>query len=258
MVRGAILSVLGTVLVASLGLATGRADPARGASSEAVPILMYHVIAPPVAGAPYPDLYVARADFAGQVRWLARHGYHAITLRRVYDAWHGRATLPARPIVLSFDDGYRSQFTNAFPILRARHWPGVVNLEVNDEQHSWGLSRARARALVRAGWEIDAHTISHPDLTTLGAAALTREVAGSRRILRRQLRVPVDFFCYPAGRYDSAVVEAVRRAGFLGATTTRYGLALPSELFTLKRVRINGSDSLASFASKLRAVAGGR
>ncbi len=257
MVRRALLSVLGTLLVLCLALAPGRAAPSSGAG-KAVPILMYHVIAPPVAGAPYPDLYVLRKDFAGQVRWLARHGYHAVTLRRVYDAWRGRGTLPDRPIVLSFDDGYRSQFTNAFPILRARHWPGVVNLEVNDEHRSWGLSLARARVLVRGGWEIDAHTISHPDLTALGAAALEREVNGSRQILRRQLRVPVDFFCYPAGRYDGAVIEAVRSAGFLGATTTRYGLARPSELFTLKRVRINGSDGLAGFASKLRAVAGGR
>src|SRR5205814_59765 len=138
---------------------------------------------PPVAGAPYPDLYVTRHDFVGQMAWLARHGYQAVTLRRVYDAWHGRASLPRRPVVVSFDDGYRTQFTNALPVLRSHGWRGVENLEVNNEHHSWGLSLPRVRALVRAGWEIDAHTISHPDLTTLDIAALMREVAGSRRII---------------------------------------------------------------------------
>jgi hypothetical protein len=66
--------------------------------------------------------------------------------------------------------------------------------------------------------------------------------------------VPVDFFCYPAGRYDAAVIAAVRRAGYVGATTTRYGLAKPGELYTLKRIRIDGSDGLAGFAAKLTAL----
>jgi len=67
--------------------------------------------------------------------------------------------------------------------------------------------------------------------------------------------VPVDFFCYPSGRYDERVVEAVRRAGFFGATTTEYGLARPSEPFSLDRVRVNRTDGVAGFAAKLRALA---
>jgi hypothetical protein len=73
--------------------------------------------------------------------------------------------------------------------------------------------------------------------------------------LRKQYRVPVDFFCYPAGRYDDRVVAAVRKAGYLGATTTNYGLARRSDgLYTLKRVRVEGSDGLAGFASRIRAL----
>jgi peptidoglycan/xylan/chitin deacetylase (PgdA/CDA1 family) len=245
--------VLCAAAVFTAALLPARGEPARGTAAS-VPILMYHVIGPVVRGAPYPDLYVSRRDFAAQMSWLARRRFHAVTLKRVYDAWHGRGTLPRRPVVVSFDDGYRTQFTNAFPILRSHRWPGVENLEVNNEHRPWGLSLSRVRALVRAGWEIDAHTISHPDLTTLDPAALEREVAGSRRILRRQLHVPVSFFCYPAGRYDAAVIAAVRRAGYLGATTTNYGLATPTDLYTLKRVRVNGSDGLAGFASKLRSL----
>ena len=215
---------------------------------------MYHVIAPPPAGAPWPGLYVDRNAFAGQIAWLAAHGYHAVTLHAVYLHWTTGTTLPTKPIVLTFDDGYRSHDVNARPILAARHWPGVLNMKVGNEVPDGGLPLRRLRHLVAAGWEIDAHTITHPDLTRLDAAQLRDEVAGSRSKLRRQLHVPVDFFCYPAGRYDDTVIAAVRAAGYLAATTTNYGLATPADLFTLSRVRVNGSDGVAGLAAKLRAL----
>jgi hypothetical protein len=64
----------------------------------------------------------------------------------------------------------------------------------------------------------------------------------------------VNFFCYPAGRYDAAVVAAVQQAGYLGATTTTYGLARPGDLFTLARVRVSGSDGVKGLAAKLAAL----
>jgi peptidoglycan/xylan/chitin deacetylase (PgdA/CDA1 family) len=212
---------------------------------------MYHVIAPPIPIAPYPALYVPKREFAAQVAWLAAHGYRAVTQKRVYDAWHGHASLPAKPVVISFDDGYRSQYTNALPVLRARGWPGVLNVEVADTTKSWGARPWMIRKLIQAGWEINAHTLTHADLTKLDATALQREVAGSRKVLRRTYDVPVWFFCYPAGRYDATVIGAVRAAGFLGATTTNAGLARPTQLYTLGRVRVNGGDGARGLASKL-------
>jgi peptidoglycan/xylan/chitin deacetylase (PgdA/CDA1 family) len=242
--------------LAALAAALVLALPAQGADRlQPVPVLMYHVIGSPPAGAPYPDLYVPRASFAAEVRWLARHGYHAVTLQRVFDSWRGARTLPAKPIVLSFDDGYHSHVTNALPVLKARRWPGVLNLEVANLKPVWGIRPPGVRKLIHAGWEIDAHTLTHPDLTTLGPDELRREVAGSRAAIRKLFHVPVNFFCYPAGRYDAAVIAAVQTAGFLGATTTNYGLARPGDLYTLDRVRINGSDSIAAFATKLEALA---
>jgi peptidoglycan/xylan/chitin deacetylase (PgdA/CDA1 family) len=246
--------------LAALAAALVLALPAQALPSQAanrlrpVPILMYHVISSAPADAPYPDLYVPRASFAAQVAWLAGHGYHAVTLKEVLDSWRGARTLPPKPVVLSFDDGYLSHVTGALPVLKARHWPGVLNLEVANLKPVWGIRPPGVRKLMRAGWEIDAHTLTHPDLTTLGAADLRREVAGSREAIRKLFHVPVDFFCYPAGRYDEAVIAAVQAAGFLGATTTSYGLARPGDLYTLARVRINGSDGISAFASKLEAL----
>jgi peptidoglycan/xylan/chitin deacetylase (PgdA/CDA1 family) len=223
----------------------------RGPHDSPVPILMYHVIAVPPPGAPYPGLYVTPQAFEQQLGWLAAHGYHAVTLEQVYRYWRGLEALPAHPVVLSFDDGYRGDIVNALPVMIRHHWPGVLNLVVKNLGVNGGLYRRQVRRLIANGWELDAHTFTHPDLTTVGAAQLEREVAGSRRFLQRQFGVGVPFFCYPSGRFDDAVISAVKRAGYLGATTTEPGLGLPSQLYTLHRVRVDGSESLAAFVAAL-------
>ena len=93
--------------------------------------------------------------------------------------------------------------------------------------------------MMRDGWEIDAHTISHVDLTTLDAVRLQHEVAGSRAWLHEAFGIPVDFFCYPAGRYDPGVEAAVHAAGYSGATTTQPGQATrATDPYALPRIRV--------------------
>jgi peptidoglycan/xylan/chitin deacetylase (PgdA/CDA1 family) len=245
---------LGLTVVLVLALAStatdSRANGTRTATTP-VPILMYHVITDAPAGAAYPQLFVGASDFAAQMRWLARHGYQAVTLREVWDHWHRGGALPPKPVVISFDDGYRSVAHTALPELRRRSWPGVLNLTVKNLEVSGGLSERQVRRLLAAGWELASHSLTHPHLPGVDDRTLTREVTQSRDVLRARFGVPVDFFCYPAGRYDSRVVRAVRRAGYLGATTTVEGLARPDEPYELRRVRISGSDGVDDLAAKL-------
>src|SRR5256885_16274546 len=79
-------------------------------------------------------LCVRPADFAKQMKWLAHQGFHAVTLRDVYEYWLTGSPLPRRAVVISFDDGYLSQATEAMPVLRKLHWPGDLNLKVNAVQ----------------------------------------------------------------------------------------------------------------------------
>jgi peptidoglycan/xylan/chitin deacetylase (PgdA/CDA1 family) len=215
---------------------------------------MYHVIATPPSGVAFPDLFVRPADFAAQMHWLAAHGYHAVTLYHVYEYWLRGTPLPEHPIVVSFDDGYLGQDTHALPVLRELRWPGVLNLRVDALKSPYTLPAWRVSEMLAAGWELDAHTITHPDLTHVDDAQLWQEVHGSRVELQHAFHAPVDFFCYPYGRYDARVVDAVRRAGYLGATTTNYGLARPQDIYTLSRIRITGSERLNGFAGKLESL----
>lgn len=237
------------------GSPSGKAPvPLHADRRAAVPVLMYHVIAPAPPGVKYAGLWVAPDALRAQVDALARAGYTAVTLDAVLDAWQGKPTLPAKPVVLSFDDGYLSQGKDAGAILAARGWPGVLNLAWHNLGTPGGISRTRVKELVRAGWEIDAHSLTHPDLTTLDAAALRREVAGSRARIRQAFGVPADAFCYPAGRYDPAVEQAVRDAGYRAATTELPGRATPEQdRYALARIRVDAGDTPAAVLARVSA-----
>jgi peptidoglycan/xylan/chitin deacetylase (PgdA/CDA1 family) len=238
-------------------VATARSLPeppaeVRGAAARRmrIPILMYHVVAVPKPGTPNLGLWVTPGTFASEMAALRRAGFHGITLRHAYDAWHGRAPLPRRPVVVSFDDGYLGDYTNVRPVLQRMGWPGVLNLEFRNLGRG-GITSRQVRALIAAGWEIDSHTIDHVDLTTVGADQLRFELVASRSRLRKRFGVPADFFCYPAGRYNDRVVAAVKAAGYLAATTTNEGYADGSGPFTLARVRVNNTDDARSLLAKL-------
>jgi peptidoglycan/xylan/chitin deacetylase (PgdA/CDA1 family) len=213
-----------------------------------VPILEYHVLGAAPADEPYPDLYVSRPDFHKQMNWLDEHGYEAVTLDQVEAAWYHGGTLPSKPVVISFDDGYRPQFTYALPELRRHGWAGVLNLKAEGSD----LYPSNIEAMTAAGWELAAHTIHHLDLTELDAAQLDEEVAGSRKILRREYGVPVKNFCYPAGRFNATVIAAVEAAGYIGATTEIHGYADREHPYELDRFEILGSGGLAGMVADLR------
>jgi peptidoglycan/xylan/chitin deacetylase (PgdA/CDA1 family) len=212
-----------------------------------VPILEYHVLGDPAETEEYPELFVARPDFRHQLEWLDEHGYQAVTLEQVEEAWYHGATLPPKPVVLSFDDGYRPQFTFALPQLRKHGWAGVLNLKAEGSD----LYESNVKAMIAAGWEVAAHTINHLDLTELGEEELSEEVAGSRELLRAEFHVPVKNFCYPAGRFDPTVIEAVEAAGYVGATTEIPGYAERDKPYELARFEILRSSGVSGMAEDL-------
>jgi peptidoglycan/xylan/chitin deacetylase (PgdA/CDA1 family) len=233
------------------------ATGARRPGDARAPILMYHVINSPPAGAPFPGLYVTAEEFAEQMQALAQAGYRAVTQDQLWASWHDGAQLPAgKPIVLSFDNGYQSQYTQALPVLRRLGWVGVENIQLTGLPPSQGgLSEAQVRGLVRAGWELDTQGISHADLTTLDAAALHAQVATARGTVQRRYGVPVNWFCYPSGQYDATVLAAVRAAGYRGSTTVVPGWAQPAEdPYRLPRLRVLGGTSGAALVSEIAAI----
>ena len=220
----------------------------------AVPILMYHRIGrvtpamPPITRA----LTVAPGVFAAQMEWLKAHGFHAITQRQLYAALERGAGLPARPIMITFDDGYRDVLWNAAPVLSRLHLPAtayIITDRVSGPDPSF-LTWPELVNLERHGVEIGSHTVHHWELTLLPSSVAQQELVLSRATLERHLGHPVQWFAYPAGAEDARIVPLVRQAGYVLAVTTHGGdqqsAQHPFELHRDEVLRTTGVGGLAA------------
>ena len=243
---------------AGRGHSTAAAAKGTGLPGHAtVPIRMYHVINPPWPNSPYPGLYVPPAEFAAQMDALKAAGWHAVTMDQLEANWTRGVPLgPGKPIVLSFDNGYASQYENALPVLKRLGWVGVENIQLTGLPISQGgLSDAQVRGLIAAGWELDTQGISHADLITLDASELQYQVATARQMLRQRYGVPVNWFCYPSGHYNARVIAAVRAAGFVGSTTVIPGWASRSDdPYALPRLRVLGGTTPSALLAQIAAA----
>jgi peptidoglycan/xylan/chitin deacetylase (PgdA/CDA1 family) len=201
------------------------------------------------------DLSVRPEVFEEELRWLASHGYHALTLRSVVSSWKGNKPLPDKPVVLTFDDGYEDVYTVALPAMQRYGFVGVAFAVSSFVGRPGYASAEQLRKLQEQGWEIGAHSADHVDLTKLGSEALRRQVEGSREALTILLGERPRSFSYPSGRWNQTVERAVAGAGFEAAVTTQWGVARPTmDTLSLPRLRIRGTTTLRSFNQIMLAV----
>jgi len=186
-----------------------------------------------------PGLTVEPGRFAAQMGALRGTGYRSITIAQLFGALFRGAALPAKPVLVTVDDGYVDDVTQILPVLRADDMTAAFYVITGRLHEAGFLDPAQVRELDASGMDVGAHTRDHVDLPGLGAARLQDEIAGSREDLERLLHHPIASFAYPAGRYDAQTIAAVRRAGFALAMTTNPGLESSSlHPFELPRVRV--------------------
>ena len=225
-----------------------------GPSSIRVPVLMYHYIR--VNPVPYDrlgfNLSVTPADFAAQMDWLARNGYHPITFTELSAYLNGQHGLPSRPVILTFDDGYADFYTTALPILRAHDFSAVAYVVSGFVGWPGYMNAAQVVEADRSGVEIGAHTVDHADLARQSPDGLRYQLTASKAALEQMVGHPVLSLCYPSGRFTPAVAAAAENAGYRDATTTRWGsLRTLGSRYVWDRLRINGGEKLDQFARDL-------
>jgi peptidoglycan/xylan/chitin deacetylase (PgdA/CDA1 family) len=195
---------------------------------------MYHRVGTDTASSPAITraLTVSPSDFAGQMHWLHAAGFHAVTQGQLLGALLLGLPLPPRPVMITFDDGYRDVLWNAAPVLHRLHMPAtayVITGRISGSDSSF-LTWGELRRLEALGFTIGSHTVHHVDLTLEPPESAYTELVDSKRALEQGLHRTVPWFAYPAGRFDPAVVAAAARAGYLLAVTTQPGFLQTNRL----------------------------
>lgn len=223
-----------------------QAVPDNNSSADAISILMYHVI----ATGPN-NLFVPADDFDAQMGYLHQKGYHTVTMAAAGEML-ASGHIPAKTVVLTFDDGYESVYTAAWPIMKKYGFTGTIFVCSSFPGRPNYLSWDEIKALHADGMEIGSHTRNHIDLKKAAPDVQREEIMGSKKILEEQLGIPVVSFCYPSGAYNDQTPAIVKDSGYTSAVTVAYGHALPKDnIYLLPRVRVPGGLPLNKFAQMI-------
>ena len=227
-----------------------------------IPILLYHKIGRPPRGARVPGHYVSPRLFARHLDYLLGRGYTAISLLDLESA--GGRRPPMRPVVITFDDGYRCLHEHALSALSARRMTATVFLVTsgiggsNVWEQAVGdvaepmLSLSEIEEMRETGLEFGSHTLSHAHLTLLSESEAQHEISGSRHALEQALGERCRSFAYPYGEWNQRVRDMVEQAGYEAACTTVRAAATPGDdPMALPRINIRRYNVIPRFAYKL-------
>lgn len=226
-----------------------------------IPILFYHKINYPPREAKIKGLYVTPFSFHWQMKYLKWRGYNSVNLDELYEGLHGQRKLPKKPIVITFDDGYKDNYCYAFPILKRFGFRATIFVITRDIGGTSGwedseetieeplLSWDEIEEMHSEGMDIQAHTHTHVDLDKLDDERVEAELKTSKRILEERLGKKINFLCYPNGVFDERIKEITKKCGYLGAITTKRGTVTEnSDWFALRRIGIKRKHQLWRFA----------
>lgn len=205
---------------------------------EGFPILEYHMVKDEVADEEY-EYAVPVADFKQQLDYLQAEGYHTITLLEYMKAKKGKFTLPEKPVVLTFDDGYDDNYTTLLPLLEERGMKAVVFMVTNDIGRPGYLTWDQLREMERRGIELGSHTANHQPLTGLDAQMRTDELKLSKLLMEWNGLKTVFSFSYPNGAYDEELPKLLQENEYLAAVTGEAGLnTMKTDPYLLHRINI--------------------
>lgn len=234
---------------------SATAAPRRVADHPVATVLCYHIVEAPAA----PRMHIDRETFRQHMRYIEMTGYNVIPLKHVWEYATGkRASIPENAVVLTFDDGWRSTYTEVFPELQRRGFPFTVFVypEIIGKTAN-ALTWAQIREMSEAGVDIQSHGLTHAYLgqrknrwrgDARYAEWLRRELSESRRILENQTGKRVGFLAYPYGDYDDGVIKAAAGAGYSAALTCDFGAVRKgSDPLRMKRVVIDDRMDFAAF-----------
>jgi peptidoglycan/xylan/chitin deacetylase (PgdA/CDA1 family) len=243
-----------TLLPTSTYTATSTPTPVMVFQSDEVtcPILLYHRIEESTSTSSLESrYYTSPSDFKLQMQALKDWGYSTIPISLLVEAIIKGAMLPAKPVVISFDDGYESVYQDAYPIMHAEDFSGVMYLVESYLGAEGFMDIGQIQEMTRNGWEIGSHSMTHPYLSKVHDQVFY-EAGGSKTLLSSKIGVDVETFAYPFGDMDGYIATKISEYGYTAAVGlgTQYVHSLKN-LFYLSRIEVMNGTDLETFASML-------
>lgn len=219
-------------------------------ASGGVPVLNYHQINDRDKN----SLTVNVEQFGCQMKYLHDNGYNTITPTQLADYLEGKASLPEKPVLITFDDGYRDNYKNAYPILKEYGMTGTIFL-ISDYVNTYPnyVTWDEVLEMQENGIVMQSHTLNHEELTKIPEDQLETYLNDSKLALEWYTKQPIEFIAYPCGSYSDAVIENAKKSGYRAAFTVNYGLASQQEnMYALDRVPIFGNNVHTYLRFRLR------
>lgn len=206
--------------------------------TELTPVLMYHYIEAPTASTTLPGLYLRPEIFKDQLQEIKKNGYSPIFLADLAVSLKEKKKLPARSIVLTFDDGYEDFYTQAYPLLKEYGFKSTLYVIINRLDTFGYLTKAQVKELAESGLvEIGSHTFNHPDLRLAKEKTSEFEIKDSRLALEKISGQPVLTFAYPFGHYQVSDL-AIASSSYQGAVSVQPGVWQATEdVWLIRRLR---------------------
>lgn len=226
----------------------GDAEAPSQINEVHVPVLYYHSI----LVEPNNPVRIPPEQFEEQMRYLSENGYHSITPDQLYNDLFNGGTLPERPVLITFDDGYVDNYTKAFPIMKKYNLVGTIFVVGNYINSSGFLTAAQLNEMQSAGWTIGGHTANHVDLSKESLSNVVDELQSSRRIIENYIGQPLKYFCYPFGGFSPNIIEKVKNDGYIMAFTTEKGwVESGANPYAFQRVYLYPNMGMKEFINRL-------
>ncbi len=230
-----ILLFLGLLSAAGVNAAVGEKEVPM--EQVDCPILIFHSVRPyGPKDTKGERRFIATPDtLENELAYLRSSGYESVSFYNLANHFLIGSPLPPKPVVISFDDGWESQYVYALPLLKKYSFTATFFIYTNTPGVKNYMRWDQIKALSAAGMEIGCHSKSHPYLNRIRKkAALRREIILPKRILEAHLGKAVTVFAYPFGLYNDRAIAMVKEAGFLCARSTYSGISHSvDQLFTL-------------------------
>ena len=232
----------------------------EGTATTLVPILIYHAIRPYIqADTPAVRRYIATPQtLEEELAWLKENSYVSVSFDDLVNHIQNGASLPTRPVIISFDDDWEGQYRYALPLLKKYGYSATFYIWVVVVGRKHHMSWDEIRELSRNGMQLGCHTMTHPFLTRIRKdEALQHELTGAKQEIEARTGVSVTSLAYPFGQYNGRVVAAAKAAGFTSARSTWPGVAHSREgLFSLTGlIRTETERSLVDSLQKYMTLA---